>query len=336
MLLRTVLSTGVTQRLDSPLPGTSEPSEFVSKGAALSADGGRAAFVSNHPGLVSGDSNNMFDVFVTDVEAGMMRLITMNTNGISGNGDAVDVILSADGRWVAFTSLAGDLVPGDSSRGPGVQGVNRDQDVFLHDLEAESTTLVSRSSRENRSGNGPSDQPTLSGDGRYLAYRSRASDLLAGDANGQSDIFLYDRITGANALASTSEALWGSGNRPSYRPILSRDGSVLILGSHASDLIQFDYNEAADVFWSPTPLAGGLSSFAADVFVTSTDQVTVRWRSTGVGTYALEYRDALAAGDWQRVEGAVAIEDGWASKVDILPPGVSQRYYRVTFAAQPQ
>ena len=335
-LLRTVLSTGITQRLDAPLEGTLDPSQFISKDAVLSADGRRVAFMSDHPGLVSGDSNNKFDLFVTDLETGMTRLITLNTNGISGNGDALDAVISADGRWVAFTSLAGDLVPHDPNRGPGVQGLNRDRDVFLHHLETGATTLVSRGSRENRSGNGPSDQPTISGDGRYVAYRSRASDLVAGDTNGQSDVFVYDRITGITALASTSAGSWATGNRPSFRPLLSPDGSILVFGSHASDLIHSDYNEATDIFWSPIPLDGGLNSFAAELSVTSTDRVTVRWRPTGVGAYALEYRDELTIGDWRQVEAAMVIEDGWARVVDVLPQGVRQRFYRVAFAAQPQ
>jgi hypothetical protein len=117
---------------------------------------------------------------------------------------------------------------------------------------------------------------------------------------------------------------------------LSQDGSILVFGSHASDLIHFDYNEATDIFWSPIPLAGGLSSFAAEISVSSTDRVTVRWRPTGAGTYALEYRDALTVGDWRQVAASVVIEAGWARVVDVLPQGVRQCYYRVAFTAQPQ
>ena len=329
-LFRTDLEASVTERLDAPMQGNGDPASFSSTSASLSADGRRVAFVSNHPGLVPDDVNNLSDVFVRDIVIGETRLITVNTNGVSGNGDAIEAAISADGRWVAFTSLAGDLVPADPDRGSSLSRLWHDRDVFLHDLETGSTILVSRSGREDRSANGASDQPGISEDGRFVVYRSFANDLVAGDDNGQKDVFVYDRLAGFTTLVSASHVSLGSAGGSSHRPLLSAEGSVLAFKSYASDLIGLDYNDAGDVFWAGVDSPGWLSSFIVDLRAISADSVTVSWRATSGEGYAIEYRDELTAGDWQSLNVAIDYEEGRARAIDVQPPGVKERYYRVT------
>jgi len=84
------------------------------------------------------------------------------------------------------------------------------------------------------------------------------------------------------------------------------------------------------VFWSQTDSLGRLNSFIADLRVSAADFVTVSWWAIATAAYTLEYRDDLTTGDWLQLDVAIEFQDGWARAVDILPPGVTARYYRVT------
>ena len=116
--------------------------------------------------------NGCRDVFVRDLVAGTNFLVSVNTNGnSSGDGISTDPAISGDGRYVVFTSSADDLVTGDT---------NRAQDVFIRDLQSETTALVSVSTNGIDPGNSDSFSPALSSDGRYVLFHSKASNLGAG------------------------------------------------------------------------------------------------------------------------------------------------------------
>ena len=235
-LYRADLKSGITRQVDEPLAEAA----FSSRDATLSADGRRIAFISNHPLLVPEDLNANDDVFVRDIVSNTIWLVSANTNGIAGSGAALDAAMSADGRWVVFSSTATDLIDGV------VPGSSQ---VYLRDLETQTTLLVSRQHSNHRAVDGTSDQVTISSDGRYMGYRSSAATLTSGDDNGNSDVFLFDRLTGVQTLVSASRERHNSANGPSYRPLLSRDGSILVFKSYASDLIEHDYNQAPDLFY---------------------------------------------------------------------------------------
>jgi hypothetical protein len=234
--------------------------------------------------------------------------------------------------WVAFVSAAGNLVPNDPKRlsdgSVALSGYERD--VFLRDVQPGRTMLLSRSGSRDQSGDGPSDQVSLSADARYVAYSSWANDLVAGGQIKQKDVFVFDRATGLNTLRSVNDAGSGPGGGSSHRPVLSADGGVLVFKSYADDLIALDYNDAADLFWAHVDGPGGLNSFFADVRATAGETVTVRWRGEAGLNYRVEYRDALKDGEWQPLPAVVEVNDGWAWVVDVLPAGVKERYYRVT------
>jgi hypothetical protein len=243
---------------------------------------------------VAGDVNRMFDVFCLpfgDFTADLLNVGLPGTRSVTAFGPShvEQGSLSADGRYVAFVSQSDDLVSNDANGLPddGSAPLTRyERDVFLRDVEQGRTILVSRSGSRDQSGDGPSDQVSLSADAGYVAYSSWANDLVAGDQLKQKDVVVFDRVPGLNRLWSVNDAGSGAGWGSSHRPVLSADGGVLVFKSYADDLIALDYNDAADLFWARVDGPGGLNSFFADVRATAGETVTVRWR----GEAGLNYR----------------------------------------------
>jgi Tol biopolymer transport system component len=204
---------------------------------ALSADGRIAAFYSDATNLVTGDANNARDVFVRDLQSGETTRVSVASGGAEANGDSFEPAISADGRFVAFSSAATNLVAGDS---------NVANDVFVRDRQANTTTRVSVG-LAGANPNGGSDTPSISGDGRLVAFTSAATNLVAGDTNGQRDAFVFDRQTGTTTRASLAY----NGDQAvldSFTPELSADGRFLAFTSFAPNLVDFDDNESSDVF----------------------------------------------------------------------------------------
>ncbi len=204
---------------------------------AISADGRYVAFGSEATNLVPGDSNGTWDVFVHDRQTGQTTRVSVDSAGGQANDQSTHCAISDDGRYVAFSSEATSLVPGDAN---GVV------DVFLHDRQTGETARVSVDDAGNE-GDGNSSRPALSGDGRYVAFESWASNLVAGDTNGATDIFVHDRQTGETARVSVD----GAGNQASGACALadiSADGRHVAFSSSASNLIPDDTNGRCDVF----------------------------------------------------------------------------------------
>jgi Tol biopolymer transport system component len=155
-----------------------------------------------------------------------------------------NMAISDDGRYLAFVSSLDNLVNGDN---------NGADDVFIVDSQAPgSATLVSVNFLGTASGNGASDIPRLSGDGRLVIFRSTASDLVPGENNGLADIFVRDWQTGVTRLLSVGQA--GGGDGPSFTPMLSADGSLAAFTSAAEDLVAGDFNSQLDVFTAGVPV----------------------------------------------------------------------------------
>jgi Tol biopolymer transport system component len=154
-----------------------------------------------------------------------------------GNGPSGRPDISEDGRLVAFESDATDLVGGDDD------GVT---DVFLRDLSGGATVLVSRGPA-GRPPDGASSHATVSADGRYVAFQSDATNLVRGDRNHATDVFVRDLRTGRTALVSRGRG-GRAANGPSSQPAISGDGGVIAFQSQASNLVVEDHNRAQDVF----------------------------------------------------------------------------------------
>ncbi len=225
---------GVTSRVSVSLSGADAdgPSMYTS----MSADGRYVAFLSRASNLVSGDTNGRTDVFVRDRWLETTERVNVSTGGIESVGDTlwfsgvetISPAISADGRFVAFISEAGDLIPADP---------NPSFDVFVHDRLLGTT--------ERASFGNPAASPSISADGRFVAFDSNV------DANPRSwsgtDVYVRDRLTGTLTLVSATPS--GSpGNLSSMFPEISTNGRFVVFHSFASDLVVNDTEGAADLF----------------------------------------------------------------------------------------
>jgi Tol biopolymer transport system component len=206
---------------------------------SISDDGRYVVFNTQEP-LVKADTNNGNDTYVRDRTLATTTIVSVTSAGqvVSPHGAQSDPRISANGRFVTWNSY-GPLVSGSM----GFQ-------VWVRDLQTSQTTLVSRST-ERVPGDYISGIPAISGDGRYVAFYSRASNLVAGDV-GFSDAFVHDRETGVTRMVSVSsagaQANYHSGLDNLAVPSISYDGRYISFMTRASNLVPSDTNDAEDIF----------------------------------------------------------------------------------------
>ena len=204
---------------------------------AISANGRFTAFYSSASNLVAGDTNGSSDVFVHDRKKGTTVRASVDSAGIQGNGSSITPSISGNGRFVTFRSSASNLVAGDT---------NSVFDVFVRDRKKSVTTRVSVNSAAIE-GNLGSHTPSISGNGRFVAFYSEASNFVPGDANNREDVFVHDRKKGTTTCASLDSA--GTiGNNDSVNPSISSNGRFVAFQSSASNLVPGDGNGASDIF----------------------------------------------------------------------------------------
>jgi Tol biopolymer transport system component len=230
--------------------------------------------------------------------------LTVGSAGEESQAHSFVHSISADGRYVAFMSRADNLVAGDT---------NKAMDVFVRDLETGLTERVSVSG-DGTQGNKGSRFPSISGDGRYVAFVSDADNLVAGDLNRRSDVFVHDRSTGAttrvNISAVGTEARFGH----SHVAAISDNGRFVAFSSDATNLVADDKNQTSDIFVRDLEAQtterislsnGGVDANNASLQVAiSNDQpdVFVRDRKTGKTTRV------SVAGDGKEVPGVNGLE----------------------------
>ena len=200
---------------------------------SISADGRYVAFQSTATNLVPGDTNGVTDVFVRDLVAGTTEIVSVDSSGVIGNNDSRYPSISADGRYVAFQSYATNLIPSDAYF---------DYDVYLHDRVTGTTEKVNLRSNGAQTVSGRSFEPSISGDGRYVAFHSSAFDLVAGDLNDVEDVFVRDRVAGTTERVSVSTA-GVEGDFDSFRPEITPDGRFVGFSSFATTLVANDSNQ---------------------------------------------------------------------------------------------
>ena len=242
-------STGATVRV-SGSAGEAEADD-QSTAPVISADGRFVTFQSTATNLVPGDTNASSDVFVHDRQSTATSRVSVVTGGgqgcpaaggCVGAGGSTAPAISADGRSVVFLSEATYLATGDPSG-----DTNGVADVFVHDRQAATTTRVSGPTGGGQA-DGASGAPAISGDGRVVAFASAAANLVGGDANGASDVFVHDRQTAVTSRVSVATTGTEAVGGPSSSPALNGNGSVVAFTSSATNLVGGDTNGRADVF----------------------------------------------------------------------------------------
>lgn len=250
--------------------------------ASISADGRLVAFASAAGDLVDGDRNGLSDVFVRDLDDGVATRVSVSSSGGDADGRSSAPVLSGDGRSLVFASEASDLTSDGGSDGPALflhdlatstsrriaagepegylglplgLAIAADGDVAavllhaasgppelaVHDAETHGTETVTVA-LPGDDADGSSSRAVVSGDGRFVAFASDASDLVAGDRNGMSDVFVRDLATGTVRRVSVDGA-GADADAPSSQPAISADGRYVAFSSWASDLVEGDANE---------------------------------------------------------------------------------------------
>jgi Tol biopolymer transport system component/uncharacterized membrane protein len=303
-LFRRDLGAGTTTRVSVSTAGAQSDGE--SRYPALSADGRYLAFGSAATNLVAGDTNGCADVFLRDLQAGTTTRLT------AGTAASDDPALSADGAWVAYISLATDL-------GATPAPTNKTWNVYLAPRTGGVPTRVSVTAAGGEP-DGASVLPALSADGRFLAYSTYATNLVAGDANGGCDGVVYDRTTGSLYRVTAPVTGAATGEAGAAGLALSGDGTLVAFESPATNLVAGDTNNRRDVF------VRDWTGYRADLLLRTASETA--WRGDGVygdlaaqtatagvpaasaATYALAVENDGTLGDTLRVTGTAGAA-GW-------------------------
>lgn len=204
---------------------------------AISGEGRHVAFESRATNLIAGDSNGFTDIFVYDLLNDSIERVSIKDEATEANQGSQGASISGDGRFVAFSSAASNLVDGDT---------NLVNDIFVFDRLNRSILRVSTSTGGGEA-NGNSSEPSLSSDGRFVAFVSAATDLVPGDTNGKNDIFLKDLVTGAVLECSVDDSQV-QGNNYSYDPDISGDGRFVTFKSLSTNLVEGGTSAIGNIF----------------------------------------------------------------------------------------
>jgi Tol biopolymer transport system component len=221
---------------------TSPQGNFDSLDPSTSADGRYTAFWSAANDLVPGDGNNRYDVFVVDRQTCAIDRVSVSSTGVQGNFDSMFPSISGDGRYVAFMSDATTLVPSDT---------NSATDVFVRDRLNNTTIRASVTNAGGQSStNSDSVRPDISANGQFVAFMSFAPNLVTGDTNGNSDVFVRDIVNNTTERVSiaTGGGQGSDGNTNYNKPAMSDDGRYVAFATNMIGLVPGDTNSAQDIF----------------------------------------------------------------------------------------
>ena len=328
---------GVTERISVGSGGTEANGASHAAGGApaISGDGQIVAFYSDATNLVDDDTNGQSDVFVRVRSSQTTERVSVATGGAQGNGASIFPSLSADGRFVAFQSIASNLVADDT---------NNAADIFVRDRANGTTERVCDTVQGDRF----SFSPAISADGNVVAFASAATNLVSGDTNGRLDIFVCDRGTGAIERVSVNSAgVQGDGD--SILPAISGDGRFVAFKSLSTNLVSNDRNGVVDVFVRDR-VAGTTERISVDANGNDANDfsfppsISNDGRFVGFGSFATN----LAPGDTNRTSD-VFVRDRLINRtliVDVnaqgelgnggtpdIPPGMSGDGMRIGFVS---
>jgi Tol biopolymer transport system component len=230
---------GVTSRVSVGVNGE-QICDFGASGGALSADGRFVAINTGCTNMVPGRINEQIqslEAYVYDRKTGRNELISVGPDGKPANDFSLAIAISADGRYVGLLSYATNLVSG---------GTNGQSQIYVRDRKLGTTELVSVGPGGVQ-GNGFSSGGEMSPDGRFVVFSSEATNLVSNDTNGQSDIFVRDRLTGETQRVSIGPSGLEADGRSLFQG-LTANGLTAVFSSEATNLVPGDTNGQLDVF----------------------------------------------------------------------------------------
>ncbi|MEZ5843275.1 MAG: hypothetical protein R3D27_06015 [Hyphomicrobiaceae bacterium] len=275
----------VAKDVNPPGTGGGQPND-QSYYVSISADGSRISYTSFARDLVASDTNGTWDVFVWDAATDTSTLISTDNSGVQGAGASYESQISADGTKVVFISDANNLITGDTGQ----------RDVFVKNLTTGETIRVSTAA-DGTPGNGASEVAVISPDGRYVAFLSRATNLVpTGEPDGGAqDIFVKNIETGEIVMVTVSADGVSSGivNTP-IAMAFTTHGSKLVFnfGSSSEEIVAGDSNNARDIILTDLFAPDG----STDIFTTGDDTVDLNTFDLSLFTVA-QATDALAGDD---------------------------------------
>lgn len=219
--------------------------------SAISGDNRYTVYQSDADNLVAGDTNIATDIFLYDLVNETTTRVSLDSGGGQTNGSSLYPSISSDGRYIAYQSEANDIVAGDS---------NLSQDIFLFDNMSQTTTLVSKDSNGIISNN-YSENPVVSGDGKYVAYTSYGDNLVSNDTNTTYDVFAFEVDT-AKTFRVSVDSDRNQGDNGSAGPAINDDGKYIVYQSDAANLVTADSNGATDIFLASMKTANRLNYIA--------------------------------------------------------------------------
>jgi Tol biopolymer transport system component len=232
-------TTGTTTRMSmTPAGGEADGN---STHPAISGDGRFISFSSDATNLVFDDTNGVADLFVVNRETGTIERVNLGPDDCQADafgGLFPESVLSQDGRFVAYVSLASNLVE--------IATPSLVEQIYLRDRKRGTTRRVSISS----TGEAADDRcfcPTITADGRLIGFQSLARNLLGNDRDTVADAYVFDRRTRAVRVISSAQNTSGA-RGDCQRIVISPEGCTVAFSSRASDLVQGDENDASDVF----------------------------------------------------------------------------------------
>ncbi len=325
--------------------------------AAMTPDGHYIAFI----GKIAGSSSTYLYVW----DSQMAMLVYTNTTA-----QLVQVTISPDGQRLAYStgtgistmgfyiadraisannstvgtggigsfltqggwnfSADGNLLVYETSAAIASMDTNNLKDVYLYDVLAQTNFLVSHNLSGNGAGDGASDSAVFSPDGRFVAYRSAADNLVPGDSNGVPDVFIYDRSSGATMLLTASRFGDRSADNRSLMPVFSGDGQTLLIQSAASDLVTNDVNRASDLYAFNLYAAGMIPIFSVQVDpgASPNQNPTLIWPVQTGKSYQVQFKNNLTDPAWQTSSGNMTILGGTGYFTDSTPVA-GQRFYQI-------
>ena len=203
----------------------------------ISSNGRWIVFASFANNLVAGDNNGKSDIFIRDRLQNTTQKISVALGGAATNGNSFNPTVSNDGRWIAYESIASNLVSGDN---------NGQSDIFVYDRLNSINQIVSRASSGVES-NFSSFNPSISGDGRFVAFESRASNLVFNDSNGRMDVFVHD-VQGGTTERVSIDSDGNQVNGDSSNASISAGGARVVFESDADNFSAGDANGVKDIF----------------------------------------------------------------------------------------